>query len=194
MPNIAIAVLAAGASVRMGQPKQLLEYKGKTLLQHAIDTALGTSCRPVLVVVGSLEHLPGIDRPNCEYRVLHNAESEQGIASSICVAASEAQAEKEIDALLFLNCDQPLIDSSSLERLLAKYESGAIVASRFEQTVGSPAVFDRCFFGELLALRGDRGARSIIERHRAIVSEVALAEASFDVDTPTDYQSVVEDR
>lgn len=192
MPNIAIAVLAAGASVRMGQPKQLLEYKGKTLLQHAIETAMGTSCRPVLVVVSSLEHLPANGRFIGEYRILHNVESEQGIASSICLAASEAQAEKMIDALLFLNCDQPLIDSSSLERLVARYESGGIVASRFEQTAGSPAVFDRCFFGELLALRGDRGARSIIERHRTKVLQVALAEASFDVDTPSDYKSVVE--
>ena len=66
------------------------------------------------------------------------------------------------------------------------------MASRFEQTVGSPAVFDRCFFGELLALRGDRGARAIIERHRTKVLQVSLAEASFDVDTPSDYKSVVE--
>jgi len=190
MPHIAIAILAAGASSRMGQPKQLLEYKGKTLLQHAIDTALETSCRPVFVVVQNLGHLPVETQAILELRPLVNQESSRGVSSSICLATEQVLAIDTIDALLFMNADQPQIESACLQRLVASYKSGGIVASRFGGTHGSPAIFDRCYFPELMALTGDRGAKAIIQRNVASIVEVVMEEAILDIDTPSDYASM----
>ena len=190
MPYLAIAILAAGSSSRMGQAKQLLPYKGKSLLEHSIEAATGTSCSQVFVVVNKLQHLAHEARSDSAYKVLLNVDSDRGISSSISLATREAMADEIVDALLFMNCDQPQIDSVCLERLITAYKQGAIVASRFGDIIGSPAIFDRSFFAELIELQGDRGAKSIMQKHAAVVIEVPMEVAKFDIDTPADYAAL----
>ena len=83
MHNCAIVILAAGISSRLGSPKQLLEFDGKTLLQHAIDTALATGCPKVMVVLGARAEMLKPELANQPIQVLENKNWQEGMASSI---------------------------------------------------------------------------------------------------------------
>jgi molybdenum cofactor cytidylyltransferase len=189
MPNIAVAILAAGSSSRMGKPKQALRFGGKTLMQHAIDQACGTTCSLVFVVVQPEQALDG--NPNSS-RVgfLPNPDYALGMSTSVRIAVSAAHREPEIDGLLLMNCDQPGVDSAALQQLIDRFRTETIVASVFGGTVGSPALFDKGFFSSLVAVQGDRGAKSIILQNRKSLIEVAMPSALLDIDTPEDFETL----
>jgi len=198
MSNLAIAILAAGASSRMGQPKQLLLFRGKTLVQHAVDIAVATGSSSIYLIVNPLERLviqqtlkQSEDEFVGRFTFLINESYVDGISTSIRLATTIVSAQPDFDGLLFLNCDQPFLTASELLQLMASYEKGKIVASSFDGTIGSPAIFDRTFFHELLQLSGDVGAKSIIKQHRDHVVICEITEGQFDVDTPADYQALI---
>ncbi|HEY9680339.1 MAG TPA: nucleotidyltransferase family protein [Oculatellaceae cyanobacterium] len=189
MSNIAIVILAAGSSKRMGQPKQKLNIGGKTFLQNAIDVASLTSCSVVLVVVQSLEAADAFKIPT-NVRLLVNADYAAGMATSIKVAVNVLESYENIDALMIMNCDQPRISTPDLQQLIDVYKPGCIVASTFGGTIGSPALFDRRFFPELQLLQGDRGAKSVILQNKSRLIEVSMPGAQVDVDTREDYEAL----
>lgn len=189
MSNIAIVILAAGSSTRMGQPKQKLNIGGKTFLQNAIDVASLTSCSVVLVVVQSLEAADAFKIPT-NVRLLVNADYAAGMATSIKVAVNVLESYENIDALMIMNCDQPRISTPDLQQLIDVYKPGCIVASTFGGTIGSPALFDRRFFPELQLLQGDRGAKSVILQNKSRLIEVSMPGAQVDVDTREDYEAL----
>jgi molybdenum cofactor cytidylyltransferase len=191
MPNLAIAILAAGASSRMGQPKQQLVFRGKTLVQNAVDAAVGTGCGTIFLIVNHRER-SSQEQTAHQVTILVNESYNEGISSSIRLATEVAMATAGVDGILFMNCDQPFLTTEDLLRLIALHRSGQIVASSFGATIGSPAIFDRVFFHELLELRGDVGAKSIIKKHRGSVIECSMTQAQFDVDTPDDYRALLE--
>src|ERR1700744_3558116 len=108
----ALVILAAGVSSRLGRPKQELRFQGRTLLQHGVDTGLQTTFEPVLLVTGAYRPAPveGL-------RVVHNPDWQQGMASSIQLAVKTLETEEEIQAVLFMVCDQPFVTSELLDRL-----------------------------------------------------------------------------
>jgi molybdenum cofactor cytidylyltransferase len=179
---LTILVLAAGASKRLGRPKQLVRFEGETLLARAARIA--SEVAPTIVVVS-----PGL-RTMCEERlqpvgrakpahtiaVIENPNAEEGMASSIRCGVEAAKG----DVIITL-CDQPHVTS---EHLRALADAGApIAASGYNGIRGVPAFFAAKFRGELLALRGDAGARSVIEAHRDQVMTIPFEAAGFDVDT-----------
>lgn len=168
-------VLAAGGSSRLGAAKQLLPFRGRTLLQHAIETARVVSPHVRVVVNPALRDAArGVD-------VVVNEEWEEGIASSIRRGLDGIAS----DVLLTL-CDQPLVTP---EHLRALVEAGApIAASRYGGVAGVPAFFAARHLDELRALRGDQGARRLIEQYGA--ATIAFEPAAFDVDTPVDAQKL----
>jgi molybdenum cofactor cytidylyltransferase len=191
-------VLAAGASVRMGQPKQLLRYESETLLSRAIRVGLETPCRPLIVVLGSdAETLrEGINASGA--RIVVNQAWAEGMGSSIrCgLRALETETVDKIEAAIFMLCDQPLITSAIVRRLADAYDSRQtlLVASEYEmdgdKTRGVPALFSRTLFPELMELRGAQGAKSVIERHATEATVIAVPEAAFDIDTADDYRAL----
>jgi molybdenum cofactor cytidylyltransferase len=198
---VGIVVLAAGASTRMGRPKQLLEYEGETLLGRAVRVALETRCRPVVVVLGSCsDELMSEARARGAggARVVVNEAWAEGMASSIRrgLRELEAAAHVELDAALLMLCDQPLVSAEILERLVDVYERSGrpLVASEYEsggeRVRGVPALFGRGLFGELSGLRGTEGARRVIARHAAACASIRVPQAAFDVDTPEDYRAL----
>ena len=196
--SIGIIVLAAGASTRMGTSKQLLFYEGETLLRRAVVAALDSSCRPVVVVLGSQADalLKELADPDA-YTVVNPAWAEGMGASIRCgLAALEALPEVGVEATVLTLCDQPLVTAGVIGRLLAAYQAkrSRLVVSEYEvkgETIrGVPALFHRDLFNELLALRGVEGARRIISRYGAEATTVAVPEGRFDVDTPADYQAL----
>src|SRR4051812_39864725 len=153
MMRVATIVLAAGESSRLGFPKQLLEFEGKTLLRRAIETAIAADIGSVFVVLGSepTSFMPEIP---AAATVIMNHEAREGMSSSIRAAVSAMT--NEIDALIFLVCDQPMLTAEILIEL-ARHAGEGIAAAEYDGSIGVPALFSRAFFPGLLLLRGDHG-------------------------------------
>ena len=191
-----IILLAAGASTRLGQPKQLLRYEGETLLRRAARAALGSQGRPVIVVLGAQADALHDEIADLEAQIVVNQEWNEGPGSSIrCgLAGLEATTFGRAEAALLTLCDQPFVSSRIINRLIEAYHAKRprLVVSEYEakgeKTRGVPALFSRALFSELMDLPGVEGAKRIIARysHEAII--IATPEAAFDVDTSDDYQ------
>jgi len=191
MNNIALVLLAAGGSTRMGSPKQLLSYNGQPLIRHAAQTALASGCDPVIVVLGS--HIAEIRAAleGLDVVVVENAEWEAGMGTSICAGISGAEIMGCEGAILAL-ADQPLITAEILQHLVDEHqETGRpIIASEYAGTVGVPVFFTREFFADLKALHPTEGCKGVILAHLDRSIRILCPEAETDIDTPGDYQSV----
>ncbi|HEU4602685.1 MAG TPA: nucleotidyltransferase family protein [Steroidobacteraceae bacterium] len=181
-----ILVLAAGASRRLGQPKQLVKIGGRPLLHRVVANAVSVAGHAVTVVIGAhtneLTHLLAHSPAS---RVI-NREWEEGIGSSIRRGMASLPASCE--AVMVLLGDQFGITTEDLRRLVSAWngEPGVIAASTYDQHLGVPAIFPHVFFSELAVLSGDAGARRFIERNRYRVTRVAMPNGALDLDTPED--------
>lgn len=193
--HCAIVVLAAGMSSRLGSPKQLLAYKGKSLLQRAADAALQTSMRPVIVVVGANSDAVKKEMEGMNLEVAENEGWEEGMAASLrCGLATLLKMKPGADGIIFMVCDQPYITKSLLASLLeAQNETGLpIVASSYEDKLGTPALFHKSFFAELMELKGDTGAGKLIKQHEDLVTTIAFPKGNIDIDTIRDYEVLIQ--
>ena len=188
--SIAAVILAAGASTRYGRAKQLLHYEGRSLLRRAAVAAAGSGCRPIVVVLGAFARLCADELRGLPVHLTENTAWMEGMGSSLRtgIAAVSALAPGAAAVVVTL-CDQPLVSAQTIEALAQRYrESGApIVASVYEGALGVPALFDHSLFGQLLSLRGDGGARRIIERSKGHVEAIPFPAGVDDIDTPRDY-------
>jgi molybdenum cofactor cytidylyltransferase len=185
---ITIAILAAGSSVRMGAPKQLLQFEGISLLQRATHTALSAGC-PVLVVVGASSVRMRVELEGEPITIVENDAWKEGVASSVRCAIQHLS--PDTDAILVMTVDQPLVTRGLLEKIVKAYHAtgGPLVACRYADTIGVPALYARSLFAELLTLRGDTGAKPIIEKHRGEAQLIDAPECAFDIDTPEEWAS-----
>jgi molybdenum cofactor cytidylyltransferase len=167
-------VLAAGASTRLGRPKQLADFQGEKLVVRAARIA--ASVGPTMVVIPA--HAPAIEQAlkTLNVWVVENNEADEGMASSIRRGLDETSG----DVLITL-CDQPLVTTDHLRALVAA--RAPIAATGYKGISGVPAFFATKFREELLSLRGDSGARRVIDAHRDEVVTVPFEPAGFDVDT-----------
>ncbi|HWD89354.1 MAG TPA: nucleotidyltransferase family protein [Mucilaginibacter sp.] len=192
--NCCAVILAAGQSARMGSPKQLLGYHGKILLQNAIDAAKGANIQTILVILGANAEqiLPHIDLNGvC---IAENKDWQTGMASSIATAIDALEhIDPLTDAVLLMVCDQPFINSLLLNELIAaRQRSGKLIAaSRYGNTLGAPALFHKNLFNELANLKGDQGARKIIQLYRDSVEIIDFPEGSIDIDTMDEFEKLV---
>lgn len=186
--------MAAGASTRLGEPKQLLRYQGKSLLRHAAQEALEAGFSPVVVVLGAnagklIPEVAGIP-----VRVVQNPGWQEGMASSIRVGLGELLSMKpELADVTFMVCDQPYVDASLLKRLMQAKQAGrsGIIASAYQETIGTPVLFDKVYFPELLALKGQEGAKKILLRYAAAVTSLRFEAGAIDIDTQHDYRALL---
>ena len=179
--RIAAVILAAGASSRLGEAKQLVRLHGETLLDRAIACAHAAGCAPVVVVLGARAAEIAAGCRLTDAQTIVNPNWEEGMASSIRTGIETLPAGTE--GTLLLTCDQPAVTSAHLGRLLG---GGADpVASRYAGRNGIPAYFPASWFARLLQLEGDRGARDLLRTAKAIVLEAG----EIDVDTPAALES-----
>lgn len=188
--KIGIIILAAGESRRFGSPKQLIDFYGGTLLNWIIHNAIASEL-PTTVVLGAYadEIRESIDETNIE--IVINENWENGIGSSISTGLGwSLENQADLDAVIFLLCDQPLVTMVVVSKLImAQKASGReIVASEYEDSLGVPALFTQAMFGELLELDKNLGAKSIIEKHPGSMARVFGPENRFDIDTPQDLE------
>ncbi|MFN3387007.1 MAG: NTP transferase domain-containing protein [Candidatus Thermochlorobacter sp.] len=183
MGKIGIAILAAGASRRLGEPKQLLRISGKSLLRHAAEEALATEAACVVVVLGAYAEKVMPELEGLNVRIAENHNWQEGMASSIRAAIGQLQAA-QVNAALLMLCDQPLIERDFLQKMMTVWRrvSVPIVAAGYGGTVGAPALFESSCFDELMNLRGERGARQLIHQYQHEV--VPCPAGVVDIDTP----------
>ena len=183
-------ILAAGGSSRFGSPKQLTQFRGKTLVRRVVDVAQQAGCSPIVVVTGS--NAAKVSRETTT-RVIENKNWREGIGSSIRVGVEHViDLEPEIAAIVLLVCDQPFVDADVIRNLIALWKKTRkdIVASSYSNTLGVPALFARPVFSELQALEGGSGAKKIIFTNRERVAEFPFLQGKVDIDTLDDYENV----
>jgi molybdenum cofactor cytidylyltransferase len=193
MQKIGAVILAAGESSRFGRPKQLVQFRGKSLVRRVVDAAKDANCSAIVVVLGSRREQIERELKETAAIVAENEDWRRGIGSSIRVGVESAVNQApDIEAIVLLTCDQPFMKTDTIERLIAMREKTkkAIVASSYSETLGVPALFDRSCFQELLALDDETGAKTIILSNRERVAELLFLEGEIDIDTAADYEKL----
>ncbi len=197
LPRIAALILAAGGSTRMGRAKQLLPWRGTTLLRRIAEAALASRATSVAVVVGSEAERARAALDGLPLIVVENAGWREGLGTSLAAGARVlAAGSPPPDAIVVLLADQPLVSAASIDRLIETHATtgSPLVASLHASDPGVPALFASRFFEELQALRGDHGAREILRENAASAAVLHLPEAEIDVDTPSDWEALREER
>ncbi|MFL6414060.1 MAG: NTP transferase domain-containing protein [Bryobacteraceae bacterium] len=190
---VAAVVLAAGAATRMGTLKQLLSYRGRTLIQHAIDQALQAQFDPVVVVVGAESAAVRSAVASQKTAIVENSYWQRGMGSSISAGVRWLQNERtESAAVAILLGDQPLVTASHLREMRTRLHQVAAdaIAAEYSGTLGVPAFFKRNLFTALSELPAGAGARQLLRQPGLKVEPFPLPEAASDIDTPTDYKSL----
>lgn len=185
-------LLAAGGSSRLGRPKQLLNFKGKTLIRRAAETLVDSQCDPIVVVLGAEIELSTAELDGLNVAICTNEKWQAGMSSSIISGLrSLLEIESSLDAVIITLCDQPNVTAVDLDKLnRAFYDSRpSIVAAKYGETTGVPALFSNRLFDDLLLLEGDKGASSLIHSHNASVI-IQIESAIFDIDTFDDLARV----
>ncbi len=179
---IGAAVLAAGASRRLGRPKQLLGYRGTTLLRAVAGEICESRCDRVAVVLGAHAGWIAPTLAGLPVAQVANVLWSEGIASSIRCAAGWAM-RAACDALVLAVCDQPRLTAAHVDALIAAHhETGGAVASCYGDRPGVPAIFPARDYPRLCALTGDEGARRLLRA----AHQVDWPDGAHDVDTPGD--------
>ena len=195
----AAIVLAAGASRRMGEPKQLLRWRGEPLVTRAARSALQSGASEAIVISGAVrEQVEAALEPlrreaGGRLRVVFNAAWQEGQAGSVRAAVEALPTACE--AALFLPVDQPRLPAALLRRLWQRWRGGSDLAAVAVGGAirGAPALFDRRYFGLLKRVEGDRGGGALLRRHAADVSAIETpGHWLTDVDTPEDWRTAVD--
>jgi molybdenum cofactor cytidylyltransferase len=185
-PKHGAIVLAAGASRRLGRAKQLIEIDGEPLLRQAARAVLATRPHDAIAMLGHDADRIAPVLEDLAIRQLRIADADEGMSASLRagIAALDARCE---GALIVLT-DQPALGAAHLEAICAAWRAAPerAVASAYANVLGVPALLPRAWFGEIMALRGDTGARTLLRARRHEILAIAAPELARDVDTPDD--------
>ena len=181
-PQLSVLLPAAGASKRLGQPKQLVRYKAETLIQNAINLAQSIGPREIIVITGANAQAVKDAVPQTTVRWVHNPHWSAGMGRSIATGA--ACISPESSGVMILLCDQWRLETADLRTLAETWKSqpGRIVCAQAEGQNMPPAIFPASIFDLLQTLSGERGARSILENNPERVTAVVLKNAAYDLD------------
>jgi molybdenum cofactor cytidylyltransferase len=184
-----LVLLAAGASVRMGAPKQLIEVGGKALVVRAVEAALASAAWPVVVVLGANAEKIRPRLARLPVLIAENPTWGEGMASSLRAGVNTLRTfSRALDGALVAVADQPAFSAEVIARLVSEQRKTGrgIVAARYAGRLGVPALFGREHFAALTALTGEEGARHFLAGHATETAAVDLPELGVDLDTPED--------
>lgn len=188
----ATLILAAGGSKRLKQPKQLLNWNGKSLIRNCIHQ-YHCFTPSIFIVTGGYREAIIKDIKNENIKEIYNENWEEGIGSSIRKGVRYIMKNHtEITQIMITLCDTPLISDDHISLLWKNSNDKKIVISSFQNSKGVPAVFDQYYFKDLSLLKGDLGAKKIIKNTSSEVIEVKSNQLFFDIDTAKDYQRLLE--
>ena len=193
MSRTAAIILAAGNSSRLGHPKQLLPYRGQTLLTHTTTEIGKAGLDPVIVVTGAFHAAVSEALRGQTLDILFNSAWETGMASGIVSGLSHLLSRQpEISAVIISVCDQPFISSELLLQLINTHETSGkgIVACTYADSMGTPVLFGHPYFQQLLKLTGSEGAKKLFRQHPADLATVDFPEGNIDIDTAEDLRKL----
>lgn len=185
-----IIILAAGNSSRLGAPKQLLAFEGKSLLRRITDEASLNPDHQVIVVLGASHETIQDELTGAKVEMVINADWQEGMSASIKTGLKALlQANPDLEQCIITVCDQPFINANVFHELnvLAKETGKGIITTGFAGTWGVPVLFSRRYFAELRSLDGQEGAKKIIKKYLEDMAIFPFAQARFDIDTKEDY-------
>lgn len=196
MVNIHLLLLAAGASTRMEQPKQLLPWGHQTLIEHQVKNLLATKYELSVVlgaysekIIGSIDMLP--------LTIFINENWAKGMSRSIAFGVEKVlEKDPGIEAILISLVDQPLITTAYFNKMLWQFQKGksqVLVSHSDKHWSGTPVLFDRTYFKELKKLKGDQGAKSIITKNNEAVIRVDAGDLLQDLDTLQVYLRLLQE-
>lgn len=183
--KIAGMLLAAGGSSRLGHPKQLVRWDGKTLIRRAAEALIDAGCFPIVVVLGAEKERSELELKGLDAEIVVNDAWESGMGSSISRGVKAIIASGSVpDAVLISLCDQPFVTSEKLLPFLNAFRQSrpSLIAALYNNVAGVPALFSADLYPDLAALSGDKGAREIIKNSPDAVT-IPLPVAAIDVDT-----------
>lgn len=191
MKTYAAIVLAAGASKRLGKPKQLLPYKESTLLNHTITELLKLQNIDVYVVLGAYADAILLTIHKMDVTPLIHSGWEVGMGSSLAFGV-KAIADKNYNAILVSLSDLPFVKTDHYQKLLVEFEKQqSIVVTEYQNFSGVPCLIPSKYFSELQNLTGDEGAKPIIQKYKKEVSKVISKTPYFDVDTNESFEQLL---
>ncbi|WP_440873890.1 nucleotidyltransferase family protein [Thalassotalea sp. PLHSN55] len=186
--RIALVLLAAGESKRLGQPKQLIDVAGESLLtvqaNSLVNTGFASHC-----VLGFRAKTMAQELKQLPITLHINAAFKQGLASSIAYATQ--QLENDYQALLFMQVDQWRLTSHDLIALINCWQNAPDkihLCQDNDENFGPPVIFPKTYFSQLTQLSGKQGAKSIIKQAIDNCQFHSLAKAFDDIDTPQQLQ------
>jgi molybdenum cofactor cytidylyltransferase len=190
--KIGAIVLAAGRSMRMGEVNKLLvEVRGKSMLQHAVDAALSHSLSPVVVTGHEAETVQN-DLSGRDVKFVHNADYAQGMSTSLICGIRALP--RGLDAVLIMLADMPGVGAAHVEKLLeAAKNGGSIWVPTYGGRRGNPILWSARYFPEMLKIQGDKGARELLHRYTDEVIEVPMPDDAVhaDIDTPQALEQIL---
>ena len=192
MSRVAAAILAAGTSSRLGTPKQLLNLDGQPVLSHTLNAVRQSRVDLILVALGHeqarIEQLVDLSGAT----IVTNPDYAEGQSTSVVALVRELP--QDVDAVVFVLGDQPLVEPAAIDALIDAYRSdgATIIQPRYAEGRGNPILIAREYFPELLDLTGDVGARPVLERHRDQITLVDVSSFSRpgDIDTTEDFEAI----
>lgn len=186
--KIVAVILAAGESSRLGKPKQLLPYKGTTLLNHSKEHLYPNIVEQTFIVLGA--YADEIKR-KCtlnDLEVIVCKNWRDGMGSSLSYACTEIFNQNEYDGILICLSDMPLVNNADYRNMIALFESeNDIVATKANNKLGVPAIFGSQYFKNLIEMKGKKGAQSLIRNGKGNVKVYENRNAAVDIDTMEDY-------
>ena len=192
---IGIIILAAGASRRMGTPKQLLKIGKQTLIERAIEVAQAvTNSKTVVVLGANAEKIKNSIQQNDTISIIINKNWYKGMGTTLQAGLPFLmKKEKQLAAVIIMVCDQPYLTREVLEELINTYQKTKvdIVAARYQGILGVPALFSKKMFSKLAQLNEEEGARKIIKRYKGKVGIIDFPAGIIDLDTPEEYQATI---
>jgi len=189
-PRLSVLIPAAGASTRLGQSKQLVEYQGRAMLQQVIEIVSSINPLQIIAVTGADANAirdkvqaPGV-------RWVHNPQWAEGLGGSIAIGTRAVNPQSS--GLMIVLCDQYRVTAADLQKLVASWHSNQdhIVAAETGGNCMPPLIFPSGMFNGLEHLAGKNGARGLLEQHPARVIAVPIDNAAFDLDKPEQLQNL----
>ena len=194
MRSTGIILLAAGNSTRLGAPKQLLIYQGKTLLERIVDTSIQVFDKGKIVIVLGANHAKIASHiKDKNIQIVINEDWESGMASSLQAGLkSLLNSFPDMERCVISVCDQPYLSSEIFLEILTIADSSVkeIVAAEYSGTIGVPAIFSKKYFEQLKNLTGEQGAKKIIQQNMNEVVTFKFDDGAIDIDTTSDYENL----
>jgi len=189
--SIGALILAAGASRRLGTPKQLVRVDGVSLLRRTAQAVIGAGISRMLLVTGCRREEMELEVNDLPIETYYHKHWEEGQGSSLAMGLRQlVELNPEIDAALIALIDQPRLHAGHIIKMMEIYRprEACIVASGYAGTYGVPTLVDQCYFGEMYQLQGEHGGKKVLRKHEEQIIIVPFPEGDLDIDKQEDLK------